>query len=261
MNTTRCRTVSFIVGLLLTLQAGGSGCFAADAPQGATRLTQAFLSAVDHYRSGRYREAANDLESIAAAGVVNGQLFYNLANAYLKGGELGRAILWYERARELIPSDPDLAFNYQHALTLVKDEGGEQHPIYRILFFWKYRLSHRAIVWAAVVLNALFWLILSARLLLGKKPVNAAAVAALAAALVFTLTAGYNYYEERHRKRGVILPAQVSVRSGLTADATELFVLHAGTRVRVQRENKDYLRIYFAPGKIGWVRKDDLGII
>jgi SH3-like domain-containing protein len=79
--------------------------------------------------------------------------------------------------------------------------------------------------------------------------------------MVFTLTAFYNYYASRYLKQAVILPDSVAVRSGLTTDSTELFVLHGGTKVKIDKENRDFYRIYFSDGKIGWLKKKDVGII
>jgi SH3-like domain-containing protein len=59
----------------------------------------------------------------------------------------------------------------------------------------------------------------------------------------------------------VILPGKVAVRSGYTDSATELFVLHEGTKVRVEREAENHLLIRYARGKIGWVKKEEAGVI
>jgi hypothetical protein len=38
-------------------------------------------------------------------------------------------------------------------------------------------------------------------------------------------------------------------------------VLHAGSKVKIDKDNKDFYRIYFSDGKIGWVGKSEVGII
>ena len=113
---------------------------AATAP--ATPTARTFMDGTEAYRNGNWPAAIAAFESLADGGVNNGKLFYNLGNAYLKNDDLGRALLWYERALKRIPDDPDLRFNYDYALTLTKDERGEKEsPLLRILFFWKYQLS------------------------------------------------------------------------------------------------------------------------
>ena len=171
-------------------------------------------------------------------------------------------MLWYERALKLIPDDPDLKFNHKYGLTLVKDEREDNRlPILRVVFFWQHLLSAATIQWAAIILNMLFWFILVLQVLRRKKKLKTLGYVFLTLALVFTFTALYNHYASRHVKEAVILPDQIAVRSGLTDDSTELFGLHAGTKIKIEKENKDFYRIYFSDGKIGWLKKSEVGVI
>ncbi len=228
----------------------------------ANDAAQAFMDGLKAYKSGDFTDAAAAFEKAAKTGIKNEKLYYNLGNACLKSGDTGRAILWYERALKLAPGDPDLRFNYEYALSFVKDEKGDKtSPVLKILFFWKYLLGSETVRYMAVGLNAAFWL-LAAVCMVRRRPVfNAAGYILLSLAVIFTATAGYNYYEAARLRQAIVLPEKISVRSGLDENATELFVLHAGTRVRVEREKADFYRIYFSEGKIGWVRKTNLGLI
>jgi tetratricopeptide (TPR) repeat protein len=133
---------------------------AATAP--ATQGARTFMDGTEAYRNGDWPAAIAAFERLADAGTDSGKLFYNLGNAYLKNDDLGRALLWYERALKRIPDDPDLRFNYNYALTLTKDERGEREsPLLRILFFWKYQLSPSTVRWIAIVFNAALWTALS----------------------------------------------------------------------------------------------------
>lgn len=252
------RTLALLLLLCLRLSAPAA---AEDAARQTARTTQAFLSAVAHYHAGDYRQAADRFAAIAAGGVVNATLYYNLANACLKSGDIGRAVLWYERALELTPRDPDLRFNYAAALSLLKDQREDSGNIFRILFFWKYQMGENEILWAAVVFNAVFWLLSGVRLLRSKRPLNIVALLVLGAAVVMSATVAGNFYRDRYPDRAVVLGDRVSVRSGWTPEATELFVLHAGTRVRVEADNGKFLKICFAPGKIGWVPRAEVETI
>jgi tetratricopeptide (TPR) repeat protein len=89
---------------------------------GQADLTRPFINGIKQYKAAEFKEAAASFEAIAAAGVVNPDLFYNIGNAYLKAHDLGNAILWYERAKRLAPEDPDLLFNLAHADSLVTDK-------------------------------------------------------------------------------------------------------------------------------------------
>jgi tetratricopeptide (TPR) repeat protein len=221
-----------------------------------------FLAAMEAYKTGDYTAAVKDLEAIAAAGVRNGQLYYDLGNAHLKNNDLGRAILWYERALTLIPNDPDLRFNYDYARSLTKDAQEEgPPPLTRILFFWEYELSARTIIALALACNLIFWGLAIAWRLTRRRGLRHALLAALVPTVVFVLTAAYNYFEAARRAQAIVLPPAIAVRSGLEPTSTELFELHAGAKVKVVRQMQNHVQIRFSEDKIGWIPSSDVGRI
>ena len=58
-------------------------------PAKATELTRAFLDGVNNYKTENYEAAIAEFSKIVDAGIRNGNLFYNLGNAYLKTGISG----------------------------------------------------------------------------------------------------------------------------------------------------------------------------
>jgi tetratricopeptide (TPR) repeat protein len=235
---------------------------AAAVPCPAQEHARQFLAAMEAYKAGDYSAAAKTLETIAAAGVHNGRLYYNLGNAHLKNNELGRAILWYERALKLLPADPDLRFNHDYARSLTRDAQEENGtPLVRILFFWKYQLSTRSVILSALTFNLLFWGLAIAWRLSRRRGLRHAALAALVPASVFILTAAYNYYEAAYQTRAIVLPETIAIRAGLDPTATELFQLHAGAKVKVVKEMKAHVQIEFSQDKIGWIESAAIGRI
>ncbi len=63
------------------------------------------------YADGKYAEAASAYEARAHQGKYSANLFYNLADAYYRAGDRGRAILNYERALLLEPTHAEAAAN------------------------------------------------------------------------------------------------------------------------------------------------------
>ncbi len=226
-------------------------------------LARQYLSGLEAYKAGDYARAAESLQTIADTGVSNGQLFYNLGNAYLKNNDLGRALLWYEKAHVLLPDDPDLNFNMNYARSLTKDAPPEENlPIQRILFFWKYQLSPGTIKVLAIAFNLLFWTAATAYALVRRRGLRRTAYAALLPAVLFVFTGAYNYYESAaDSNQAIVLPARAAVRSGLQASSTELFQLHAGAKVNVLKRLKGHVQIRFAKDKIGWLPQDQVGLI
>lgn len=232
------------------------------APCPAQPEAHSFIAGLEAYKRGDYDQAISRWRSLAEAGIANGKLYYNLGNAYLKHNDLGRALLWYERALVLTPNDPDLRFNYDYARSLTRDAQEEGPAAWmRILFFWKYQLSPGTLKWLALIFNLLFWILLAAWRLTRRRGLRRAAWAAGLPALVFILTAAFIFIGGAQRRQAVVLPEQVPVRSGLDAASTELFALHAGARVNIVKTLKGHYQIHFSDDKIGWVSKDAVGLI
>lgn len=221
-----------------------------------------FISAIEAYKSEDYAAAVAGLEEIAQGGVRNGQLFYNLGNAHLKNNDLGRAILWYERALQLIPNDPDLNFNMTYARSLTQDAAEEDtSALIRIFFFWKFQLSNLTIMMGAMAGNLLFWCLAAGYRITRRRNLRRAMLIVMVPAAVFMLTAAYNAYESAHRSQGIVLAEQIPVRSGLEPTSTELFILHAGAKVKVVKKIDAHFQIQFTKDKIGWVAKEQVGLI
>ena len=73
------------------------------------------------YVNGDYHAAAEIYEGILAQGLSSVKLYYNLANAYFKEGQLGKSILFYRRALRLAPGSDDIRYNLSVAGARTKD--------------------------------------------------------------------------------------------------------------------------------------------
>jgi tetratricopeptide (TPR) repeat protein len=192
----------------------------------------------------------------------NDRLAYNLGNAYLKHGDLGHAILWYERARRLAPRDPEILFNLNFARSQLKDEPVQRdHVLVDVFFFLKSFFSPRIIQQAALIANALFWLGLAVWSSKRHPMIRAWPAAALLGVILFTPTAAYLGYQDTWVVKGVILPEEQAVRSGFDDRSSTLFILHAGTMVRIEDSKNDFVRIEYTPEAIGWIPQDSVGMI
>lgn len=228
----------------------------------ASENPRLYFDGIKNYNNGEYDKAVEVFEKIAGEEIRNGKLFYNLANAHFKSGNIGKSIVWYERALQLIPNDPDLKFNYQYVKGFVKDKAEDREfSVVKVFFFWKDLLGQTTIKWLAVSLFFIFWAMIVFQILKNRKLVKIHTGLIFTVATVFILTASYDYYDQSYIKKAVILPEEVSIRSGLTDDSTELFILHVGTKVLVEENRKGHVKIRFSGDKIGWLSKESVEII
>ena len=221
-----------------------------------------FLQGVNQYKAGQFQDAAATFEQVAANGIKNGQLYYNIGNACLKAGDLGHAILWYERAVKLTPRDPDLRYNLDHARSLVTDVPPERTiDVLALVFFWDNYLSPATVAQGAVLVWFCFIAHAGVRMFRKKRVFTLAGSILCVLSVVVVATAFFNYYHQYAQSEAIILADAAPVRSGYSDEATELFILHAGTKVRVERAAKAFLRISFSKDKVGWVKASQAGII
>lgn len=216
-----------------------------------------FIDATRAYQAGDYQVAAKKYETIAGSGIRNPSLFYNLGNAYLKAGDLGRAVLWYERARRLSPNDPDLKFNLDHARTRLKDKTDSSFTPMDVFFFWQGLISLKWLQYSAIGNSVLFFIWAGIRRVVNKKILSGPGLSMLVLLFTLVLASGLEAFRLNSDHQAVILKERVAVRSGTMENATPLFDLHAGTRVRVMDKKKNHLKIRFAKGKVGWVSMDE----
>ena len=238
-----------------------SGVFFAGPQKAVANSADTFVAGIKNYRAGQFEKAAQQFETIAQNHVKNPYLFYNIANAYLKANDIGRAILWYQRAKVLLPNDPDLNFNLAYATSLVTDKKEDTLNIMEILFFWDSLLPARTIQITAIFCSFIFFAWAAIRVVKKQKVFSGTGILLCTLFVLVTAVTCVNYYKRSVHVNAVIVRAQVAVRSGMADTSTQLFSLHAGTTVRVKAQRNGYLKIMFSQGKVGWVKTGEAVII
>ena len=203
------------------------------------------------YVNGDYHAAAEIYEGILAQGLSSVKLYYNLANAYFKEGQLGKSILFYRRALRLAPGSDDIRYNLSVAEARTKDNI-EQIPEF-FLTEWMRGVRHTmsCTAWSILSLAALvcalalfLTYLLAQRLPLRKTGFYGTLVAAAA----FMLTSWFAVGERRE-----MLDDTQAVESSPDKSATDLFVLHEGTLVEITDRLDNWCEITIADGKKGWL--------
>jgi len=220
------------------------------------------------YQRGDFEGAADAYGSVVGAGFDSPDLRYNLGNAYFKVGDLGRAILEWERALELAPGDPDVLANLELARSLTTDV---VEPLPRFwlvsLVSWWVDLLPRGILVASVAIG---WLLATCGAIVrilsrsGPRRRRAGWTALAGVAVVVVLGSNLAVRElglARH-DRAVILAESVPVRSAPADDDNlTLFEVHEGTVVRIDQRTGAWAEIVLADGKVGWVRIEVFEVI
>lgn len=224
------------------------------------------------YQEGNFRKAIEileaEIENQKQKDRVSAQLYYNLGNAYFRVNEFPEAILNYERAQLYDPGDRDTRHNIKYANTKIEDKIlTADNFIFQIWFDGVQNLlpsnvwAVASIVFFLLFIGSLVLYFFSPRLQLKKAGFYAGIV--LLVLLVSTNIFAVNQKRKiENRDTAIVMTGSASVVSSPTSSGSkELFILHAGTKVRINKSDGNWYEIEIADGNVGWVQKDMIEII
>ena len=211
------------------------------------------------YVRGEYQQAIKDYEALLKQG-ASADLYYNLGNAYYRTENITKAVLNYERALLLSPSDRDIRFNLQMARSKTIDKITPEQEMFFIT--WYRSLINLASVdgWARTALIALALAIILALMYLFSERIWLRKVGFFGAIFLIAVFILSNVFAHQQKdllinRRGAIVTAgAVTVKSTPDKKGTDLFILHEGTKVTITDASmKEWKGIRLADGKEGWI--------
>lgn len=221
---------------------------------------QAINAANQLYLAGHYPEAAQVFEQLISQGITDSTIYYNLGNSYFQMGDLGRAILNYQRAEQLSPRDSDIRAN----LELARAQAGlmppdqAPGPLSSLASLTRSWLSMNET--ALLTLGLWFTFSLLMILFLQSRPgrlrsaIRHATWVAFFLVILSIFTLGTRLYSEHRLTEGVIIAPAVSVSASPDEELATDLQLPGGTAVSLIEVRGE--RAHMAlPGRSidGWV--------
>ena len=264
-----------IIALLLTVlpvvayaQEDESGMTRIVTDSAAVDRVYTLADADSAYIQGDYLTAIDIYQSVIENQGVNATLYMNLGNCWLKRDEIAKAILYYERAYLLDPSDPDIRFNLDLARTKTVDKVNAVNQLFIVVWFKKLLAVLDVNGWAVmtVILFALT-IILTGVLLFSKKSglrkiSFSFSVFFLLLSILSFIFATTQMGNIRERDTAIIMSPSVTVKSTPTSAGTDLFIIHEGRKVKILDSSmKEWVEIRLEDGNTGWIPVDVMEII
>lgn len=219
------------------------------------------------YQEADYKRAETLYRAILEQGLHSAKLYYNLANTLFKQEKLGEAILYYNKALRLSPADEDVRHNLEYAENSTKDSI-EQIPEF-FLFAWIRAVRNLmscdgwtifSLVILVIGLAAALFYLLAQRISTRKAGFYVMVLAALLF-LVATLFANYERKAIVNHNEAIVMSSAVSVKSSPDRAATELFVLHEGTKLSIGERMDGWVEVRIADGRKGWIESSRIAEI
>lgn len=226
-----------------------------------------WTEANNSYSKADYQSALEGFLKIEKSGYVSSALFYNLGNTYFKMKEIGRSILYYERALKLDPSDKDVINNLQLAREFSLDKV-EEIPDF-ILKTWvkeiNYSLSSDTWAYLSIISMVLLaLLILMFRYGPTPKARKSSFFGAMASILLIFFSVYFSWSQKHSyfkKDTAIVMKPVSTVKSSPDNSGNTLFILHEGTKLSLIEEIGQWKRVELTDGRQGWINSLDIEVI
>lgn len=229
---------------------------------------ESFSKATGLYNAGQFEQARAIYSELLDSGYVNSIIHYNLGNTYYRLNKIPQAILNYERAKLLDPLNDDINFNLKLANLKIVDKF---EPLPKLFFIeWYEELLDFAnsdtwayasiiLIWVTLLFVFLtFWFSFPFSV---KKSLFMTAVLTFIIG-VFTMFMTFRVsVKENLKNNAIIFVPSVYIKSSPDNNATDLFILHEGTKLQILESINDWYEVKIQNGNVGWIQKNNFEVI
>ena len=220
------------------------------------------------YQEGDFAGAVTSYGAVLEGGFESVELYYNLGNAHFRTGEIGRAVLNYERAVRLDPANEDVRANLALVNQQLRDRI-EPMPRFWLLSVqdWWMGLFPRGVLAGAaaasyLLLGAVLVMIVLRRPAGWRRNLVRTAYAAAVAAALFGATLMVRETGLGRPEEAVVMTPEARVLSAPSEEGgLTVFTIHEGTKVRIDRRAGEWAEIVLADGKVGWLPLEAIEVV
>jgi tetratricopeptide (TPR) repeat protein len=223
-----------------------------------------YQSANELYKKNQFDSAAILYSELVKSDYDNAEVHFNFANALFKTNKLGESILHYEKALKFAPEDEDILHNLQLANRKTTDRIISV-PDLKIIDWWKqFRKTFTSTGWGYLAIGfvwasfAFFALYLLTEL--RKTGFVFGVLMLLLSAFCFGLKLKQQKCETGPNT-AILLASSVYVKSAPDEASTNLFTIHEGLKLQIKDRVGEWCKVRLADGKVGWIRKSEIGVI
>jgi len=190
-------------------------------------------------------------------------LYYNLGNANFKTGSIPGAILYYEKALLLKPFNEDIRYNLGIARTYITDEFETVPEIFFVKWIKGISLLLNSNNWA---ITSLVLFILSLVLILlylfssivRTKKISFLIGLAFLFLSAFSIFLSYTNHVITHKRPfAIVFTPVITGKSSPDDGGLDLFVIHDGTKVKIEDQIGEWIEVRLSDGNIGWIKLSD----
>ena len=224
-----------------------------------------FTIGTDAYKAKNYQQAIDAYQKLISEGYRSADLYYNLGNAYYKTGQISQAILNYERALRITPSDEDIRFNLKLANLKTVDRIIPVPQLSIVTKWQNFVASRCSRTWAILSIVSIWLALVAFTLYLFVDNIRKVGFYAGGVLLFFALFFSYFSYTQHQSEYGachaILTSSNAYVKSAPDASGTDLFIIHEGVKLNILDRVGEWSKVRLADGKVGWVEQSAFSII
>ncbi len=217
------------------------------------------------YKAKNYQQAIDAYQKLISEGYRNAAVYYNLGNSYYKKDQISLAILNYERALRLSPSDEDIRFNLKLANLKTVDRITPVPQLYLISKWEGFVASQSSGTWAIFSLVSVWLAMIAFAIYLFIGSIRIPGFFSGMTLLLFSLFFFYLSYTQSQTEYGVgqaiLTAANTYIKSAPDASGTDLFMIHEGVKLNILDKVGEWSKVRLADGKVGWVQQGTFSVI
>lgn len=218
--------------------------------------------AEDAYKQKHYAKAIELYENLIHNNYYSSELYYNLGNAYYKTNQLGKAILYYEKAKLINPSDEDINHNlklaYSKTIDKIETKSNFFIEITRTNFLNNIDTDVMAYITIVLSLLALGSFALVMFIDKYKKVFLLLTVLMVVVNAALYLLSGAAQKSQNTHNFAIITVRETRVFNEPIPNAVAKFNLHEGTKVKLLKKLDTFYLIRLENGIEGWI--DEKGV-
>lgn len=231
---------------------------------GGSSVKELFSLANLAFLDGRYEEAIESYQAILDRGIVNPDVYYNLGNTYVKLGEEGKAILFYEKNLKLAATDEDALYNLgivKARLNLSENILGIDSPWEKLLGF----LTFKSCADLSFFLYLVLFILLIVREIFPSENIKKKLKMSPIIVLILFISSGtitlLKLINQKSDDFGIVIAEEAEIYEAPFERGTPNGSVSEGMKVRLDNMEKQWIEVSTIDGSKGWIKQEKVGVI
>ena len=226
-----------------------------------------FKQANHYYNQKNYDSAMVAYHQLVENGYRDAMVYYNLGNACFKSNQIGKAILWYERALRLSPNNKDIQYNLAFANQQTIDNIETIPPFFLKTWTLAVQNLFSAKNWAIISIVLCVVLVCFILLIFTVSNYQLRMMFFFFACLSLTVTTASIVFatlqtnNATRTDEGIVIQSSVTLKSTPDNSGTDLFTVHEGAKVKITDNAGQWIEVQFVNGSKGWMLEEDVEVI